>query len=61
MTAADRGRYPSHDGGTVSTGLARHLSIKGAGMEGREGRTWEQGWRRRRWRWRLPADRVWTR
>jgi len=20
--------------------------------------TWEQGWRRRRWRWRLPADRA---
>jgi len=35
MTAADRGRNPSHDGGTVSTGLdAYAISV-----------LWERGWR----------------
>ena len=40
MTAADRQRYPSHDGGAVPTDIWHAMSGSGGGV--REGRAWEQ-------------------
>ena len=40
MTAADRQRYPSHDGGAVPTDIWHAMSGSGGGVP--EGRAWEQ-------------------
>ena len=40
MTAADRQRHPSHDGGAVPTDIWHAMSGSGGGV--REGRAWEQ-------------------